>query len=541
MTPPDESVVVDADAIDEYFVPVVVQSVVSDAIGSESILIDTNSGVVHVLDSLAALVWQCFDGSASLKEIIADLADVFQIEKERVQKDVISLVRLAGRAGLLEGVIPNDEVHLDAPGLAEGSIVPLPPWADTGREDRVLLINWSADCGFCESILPQLAALQPGLDRAGTRVVLVDELTPTATRAQVAAHGLDALVISRRVGGTPSSDPFAGSGTPVAYLLDRTNRLLSKQAYGADSVITLASKSARSEHNDAKGASDQEVPRFLPVSGGVCGPGPRLGRGQTFEPAAAYQIGGFRIGIRANAPWVQDVVAGFLGEYRLPSSATAPNNFSVILADGHTKGPKELNVLIAGTPRVARSRSPRRVMQALAGHLSCLIDAPPGLRRLDAIGAVIDGRAMLLPKAAATWHLDRLQGPLAAIGMALVDEPFAHVDLTTGELVVLAPRVQVDGEILERLPDPGQGRSEPRMVLPGRYPVATWLIPHKGDSNSALSPATAVAAALATLVAEPVELPRAVPSFASFVARIDCMPVEGDDPKAVVSILKEAV
>ena len=37
---------------------------------------------------------------------------------------------------------------------------------------RLLLVNWSTTCGFCEAIVEDLAKLQPALEKRGVDVVL---------------------------------------------------------------------------------------------------------------------------------------------------------------------------------------------------------------------------------------------------------------------------------------------------------------------------------------------------------------------------------
>ena len=507
------------------------------SIGPEMVLVDGESGMVHALNPSAALVWQCFDGESPLAEIIADLAYVLDASTAKLEADVVAMTRAAAEAGLLEGVEPlaADRIAGDL-GVARGERieVPLPP-SEAGA-NRKLLINWSASCGFCASILPQLSALQPLLQQSGTSIVLVDGLTAEASVQQAGQHGLDTVIVTDGVQTASGVDLFAGMGTPVAYVLDEEDRVASARAYGGDSVLALARMAGESGATDR--GPEAAVPDFLPALGGVCGPRPRRATGRPFQPTGAYEVGSFRVGIQANSPWAEAVVSQALARYRLGGKATAPDNFSVILHEDGAPGRRNLNVLLAGGLLVARSRSPHRVLTALAGHLSCLLDPEPGLHRLDAIGAVVHGQAFLLPKTKSLWQPERLQAPLARMGVALLDEPFAHVDPDHAQLVVKAPRIILDGKSLAALADPPRGRSEPASVLPGRYPLRSWVLP---TSKGGFSPAGALTGALAVLVGEGDDVVSAIGSFVSLLERVEVVPVLPDDPDAVLRTLEKMI
>lgn len=68
----------------------------------------TPRGGVHRLDRLATVLWRCFDGTTSLRELADDLADVFADEHlARLRGDLLVYARDLGRAGLLDGVEPG--------------------------------------------------------------------------------------------------------------------------------------------------------------------------------------------------------------------------------------------------------------------------------------------------------------------------------------------------------------------------------------------------------------------------------------------------
>lgn len=73
----------------------------------ERVVLDTASGGLHRLDRMASLIWTMLDGSASVAELVDDLADVFQAPPEVVEPDVLRMLRECGRVGLLAGVEPD--------------------------------------------------------------------------------------------------------------------------------------------------------------------------------------------------------------------------------------------------------------------------------------------------------------------------------------------------------------------------------------------------------------------------------------------------
>jgi hypothetical protein len=507
---------------------------ISVDLGPETVLFDRSSGAAHALNPTGALVWKCLDGESPLEEIVTDLADGFGVTTDVVADQVLDLMRAAGRSGLLEGVAPGSPEPDRGPvGVAEGEPVELPGMR-VGR--RTLLINWSAACGFCAQIVPELASLQPALDHAGIDIVLIDLFDPEATREGVERDGLVARVLGEPAT-SPSGDPFAGMGTPVAYLLDADGRVSSSLAYGAGPVLLLARSEAGGIEADSGPGPAADSPRFLPVAGGACGPVRSSGGPAAWEGVAAYSVGEYRVGIRADSAASDEILARALAGYRLAPDTTAPANYSVTLAGEGGRGPHRLNLLQAGTVIVARSRSPRRILRALAGHLSCLLDPEPGLVRISAIGAVRKGRGVLLPAAAIGW-LDRIQPPLARLGFRLVDQPFTHLDVMRAEMVVPSPAVGMAEAVLATLPDPPARSSEPESVPPGRYPLGAWLLPERLWGNEPLSPARAAAAALGTVIGEPSDLAPGLEAFVSMLQSLDALAVPMDSPTAFTDALR---
>jgi peroxiredoxin len=122
----------------------------------------------------------------------------------------------------------------------DGAIVRLEDFE--GR--RLLLVNWSTTCGFCEAIVEDLAKLQPRLEKRGVDVVLVSRGDPEENRAMVGAHGLDSRILLQP-GEIGMIDAFARTGTPAAYLVDEHGRVAKPMALGADQVPSWPARSRR--------------------------------------------------------------------------------------------------------------------------------------------------------------------------------------------------------------------------------------------------------------------------------------------------------
>jgi hypothetical protein len=90
--------------VTDSFVATARADVVQVEVDGEIVLYDDATRVMHRLSPTAGQVWRCLDGSGTLAEIAADLADVYQSNGEQVLADVITATRQFGSAGLLEGI-----------------------------------------------------------------------------------------------------------------------------------------------------------------------------------------------------------------------------------------------------------------------------------------------------------------------------------------------------------------------------------------------------------------------------------------------------
>ena len=95
---------VSPDRIDGSFVPVPRTSVTAVVLEGETVVLEEGSPGGFYLDQLATLVWDMFDGSATLDELAEDFAEAFNADLTVVRDDIVSLTRNIARAGLLAGV-----------------------------------------------------------------------------------------------------------------------------------------------------------------------------------------------------------------------------------------------------------------------------------------------------------------------------------------------------------------------------------------------------------------------------------------------------
>lgn len=90
-------------------------------LGTEVVVYDPDSATAHVLDNVAALLWQCLDGISTLAEIFADIADAFGQELSAIESDLATVVAEWKRAGLISGgsLSPTSSAEIQ-PAAAEG-------------------------------------------------------------------------------------------------------------------------------------------------------------------------------------------------------------------------------------------------------------------------------------------------------------------------------------------------------------------------------------------------------------------------------------
>lgn len=91
-------------AVTSSFVPRGRPRCSSVELDGDVILVDNDSGAVHLLNPTAKIIWSCFDGSGSIADIARDLSEVFAVDLDAVTQAVVDLARRLGEHGLLQDV-----------------------------------------------------------------------------------------------------------------------------------------------------------------------------------------------------------------------------------------------------------------------------------------------------------------------------------------------------------------------------------------------------------------------------------------------------
>jgi hypothetical protein len=71
-------------------------------VGEEIVILDRANGLVHQLNSTASYIWNHCDGSSMTQKIIEQLAQAFEIDPVRAEKDVIGVLGEMKKLNLLE-------------------------------------------------------------------------------------------------------------------------------------------------------------------------------------------------------------------------------------------------------------------------------------------------------------------------------------------------------------------------------------------------------------------------------------------------------
>jgi peroxiredoxin len=110
------------------------------------------------------------------------------------------------------------------------------------RGRRVLLIHWSPQCGFCDLIAPDLAALEGDLQRSNIELLLLSYSEAEVNRRMAEEYGLKCPILLHEASNTV--EVFQSRGTPAAYLLDEQGCVDASFASGSDEVLSLARSAA---------------------------------------------------------------------------------------------------------------------------------------------------------------------------------------------------------------------------------------------------------------------------------------------------------
>jgi peroxiredoxin len=126
----------------------------------------------------------------------------------------------------------------------KGSRIMLEQW----RGQRVLLIFFNPSCGFCQQMVPDLAALPvDGHDgRPLPLIVTTGEIE--ANRQLVNEHGIRCPVLLQQQ--TEVAAVYQARGTPMGYVIDEHGVIASEIAVGVQALLALATPARVPEHGN---------------------------------------------------------------------------------------------------------------------------------------------------------------------------------------------------------------------------------------------------------------------------------------------------
>jgi len=212
---------------------------------------------------------QLFEGLALTERTLAEVEE--KVEKEKRQAE-----------GLPAGTQAPD---FELPDL-NGRRVSL----EGLRGRRVLLVFFSADCGYCKGLAPELARL-PWDGREGYPLpVVVTTGGAEANRALVAEYGIRCPVLLQEQ--TEVATQYRTTGTPVGYLIDESGLIAGRMAAGSAGILALA-QAPNSATPDAamngasvngNGAESAAASAEITVANGPAGDGRRPRGGGGLEP-----------------------------------------------------------------------------------------------------------------------------------------------------------------------------------------------------------------------------------------------------------------
>lgn len=100
--------------VDAAFVPRPAAATHTVELDGDAIVLDEVQHRLHLLNASAALVWSCYDGTATLTDIARELAGATGVPLAGMLADVVAITRRLGAEGLVGGVAP----HRTNPGVA---------------------------------------------------------------------------------------------------------------------------------------------------------------------------------------------------------------------------------------------------------------------------------------------------------------------------------------------------------------------------------------------------------------------------------------
>jgi hypothetical protein len=91
-------------SLDAEFAPAHAAAVYAVEIDGEAVLLDQVVNRLHLLNRSATLLWICFDGRTTVRELVAEISDELGLPYDTVLADTLRVVQELGAQGLLHGV-----------------------------------------------------------------------------------------------------------------------------------------------------------------------------------------------------------------------------------------------------------------------------------------------------------------------------------------------------------------------------------------------------------------------------------------------------
>jgi PqqD family protein of HPr-rel-A system len=99
-------------------------------IDGEAVVFDPLARELHYLNHSAALVFKLCDGQATVSELVADLADAYELDPAEMEEQIAPLIESLADTGLLAGPAA-DEIARDAAAAAQAPPRRVPVARDT--------------------------------------------------------------------------------------------------------------------------------------------------------------------------------------------------------------------------------------------------------------------------------------------------------------------------------------------------------------------------------------------------------------------------
>lgn len=134
--------------------PAVRAEVDAATLDGEVVVYNAGDGRVHQLDRLGSLLWDLLDGSATVRELVDDVADAFGAPRDDVDRDVKAFVAELDHYGLLEGSEAAE------------------PHPSQAIDDETWIIEAPSPCAPSADLLPwgAVVAVEVGSRWAGVRL-----------------------------------------------------------------------------------------------------------------------------------------------------------------------------------------------------------------------------------------------------------------------------------------------------------------------------------------------------------------------------------